>query len=119
MRKGRELKTNSEDLKTLRRPSSVLSRGRQIHQALTYYEQLLNFFSAIRLLFIVRRCKQFTVPCYSLSAGSYYCISTVDLIISFTLYPAHRMGKGNLVLRHSVPHFLSNSGGHSTPQRRN
>ena len=32
--------------------------------------------------------------------------------ISFTLYPAHsRVGRGNLVLRHSVPHFLPNSGG--------
>ena len=34
------------------------------------------------------------------------------IIISFTLYPAHgSVGRGNLVLRHSVPHFLPNSGG--------
>ena len=50
--------------------------------------------------------------------------------ISFTLYPAHRVGRGNLVLRHSVPHFPPNSGGidcwwksmprfSSTPERRN
>ena len=49
--------------------------------------------------------------------------------ISFTLYLAHsRVGRGNLVLRHSVPHFLPNSGGiaswvtelnSSTPERRN
>ena len=32
--------------------------------------------------------------------------------ISFTLYPAHNIvGRGNLVLRHTVPHFLQNSGG--------
>ena len=32
--------------------------------------------------------------------------------ISFTLYPAHgRVGRGNLVLRHSVPNFPMNSGG--------
>ena len=32
--------------------------------------------------------------------------------ISFTLYPTHsRVGRGNLVLRYSVPHFLPNSGG--------
>ena len=32
--------------------------------------------------------------------------------ISFTLYPAHsRVDWGNLVLRHSVPHFPPNSGG--------
>ena len=32
--------------------------------------------------------------------------------ISFTLYPAHsRVGRGNLVLRHSVPHCLPDSGG--------
>ena len=32
--------------------------------------------------------------------------------ICFTLYPAHsRVGRGNLVLRHSVLHFLTNSGG--------
>ena len=32
--------------------------------------------------------------------------------ISFTLYPAHsRVGRGNLVSRHSVPHFLPNSEG--------
>ena len=32
-------------------------------------------------------------------------------IISFTLYPAHcSVGRENLVLRHSVPHFLPNSG---------
>ena len=31
---------------------------------------------------------------------------------NFTLYPAHwRVGRGNLVLRHSVPHFLPYSGG--------
>ena len=31
---------------------------------------------------------------------------------NFTLYPAHsRVGRGNLVLSHSVPHFLPNSGG--------
>ena len=31
--------------------------------------------------------------------------------VSFTLYPAHsRVGRGNLVLRHSVSHFLPNSG---------
>ena len=33
-------------------------------------------------------------------------------IYSFTLYPAHsRVGRRNLVLRHSVPHILPNSGG--------
>ena len=33
-------------------------------------------------------------------------------LINFTLYPAHsRVGRGNLLLRHSVPHFLPNSGG--------
>ena len=32
--------------------------------------------------------------------------------ISFTLYPAHsRIGKGKLVLRHSVPHLSANFGG--------
>ena len=32
--------------------------------------------------------------------------------ISFTLYPTHsRVGRGNLVLSHSVPHFPSNSAG--------
>ena len=32
--------------------------------------------------------------------------------IGFTLGPAHgRLGRGNLVLRPSVPHFLPNSGG--------
>ena len=32
--------------------------------------------------------------------------------ISFTLYPAHsRVGRGNLVLRHTVPHFPPNFGG--------
>ena len=32
--------------------------------------------------------------------------------VSFTLYPAHRrMGRWNLVLRHSVPRFLPNLGG--------
>ena len=31
---------------------------------------------------------------------------------SFMLYPAHsRVGRENVVLRHSVPHFLPNSGG--------
>ena len=35
-----------------------------------------------------------------------------NLKISFPLYPSHsRVGKGNLSLRHSVPHFLPNSGG--------
>ena len=49
---------------------------------------------------------------------------------SFMLYPADsRVGRGNLVLRHSTPHFLPNSGGFewqnsmprfaSTPERRN
>ena len=39
-------------------------------------------------------------------------VKTIQSIeISFTLYPAHsRVGRGNLVLRHSVPHFLPNSG---------
>ena len=32
--------------------------------------------------------------------------------ISFTLCPVHsRVGRGSVVLRHSVPHFLPNSGG--------
>ena len=32
--------------------------------------------------------------------------------ISFTRYPAHsRVGRGNLVLGHSVPHFTPNLGG--------
>ena len=32
--------------------------------------------------------------------------------INFTLYPAHsRVGRGNLVLKHSVPHFPPSSGG--------
>ena len=36
---------------------------------------------------------------------------SIFFLISFTLYPAHsRVGRGNLVLRHSVPHFLPNSG---------
>ena len=31
---------------------------------------------------------------------------------SFTLYPAHsRIGRGTIVLRHSVPHSPPNSGG--------
>ena len=31
---------------------------------------------------------------------------------SFTLYPAHcRVGRENIVLKHSVTHFLPNSGG--------
>ena len=56
-------------------------------------------------------------------------ISVIDttIFISFTLHLAHSMvGRGNLVLRHSVPHFLPDSGGvacwvagHSTPERRN
>ena len=33
-------------------------------------------------------------------------------LLSFTLFPAHsRVGRGNLVLRHSVAHFPPNSGG--------
>ena len=44
------------------------------------------------------------------------CYSSLRFIkiylISFTLYPAYsRVGRGNLVLRNSVPHFLPNSGG--------
>ena len=51
--------------------------------------------------------------------------------VRFTLHPAHStVGRGNLVLRHSVPHFLPNSLGiacwqnstprfPSTPERRN
>ena len=42
--------------------------------------------------------------------------------ISFTLYPAHsRVGRGKLVLRHSIPHFLQNSTSRfaSTPEQRN
>ena len=36
----------------------------------------------------------------------------IKIIISFTLHPIHsRVGRGNLLLRHSVPHFLPNSGG--------
>ena len=36
----------------------------------------------------------------------------IKIYISFTLYPAHsRVGRGNLVLRHSVPQFPPNSGG--------
>ena len=41
---------------------------------------------------------------------------------SASLYPPlSRVGKGNLVLRHSVPHFLPNSGGIAkiAPERRN
>ena len=35
--------------------------------------------------------------------------SIFTFFFSFTLYPAHsRVGRGNLVLRHSVPHFLPN-----------
>ena len=42
----------------------------------------------------------------------YYCDCFIQKNqISFTLYPAHsRVGRGNLVLRDSVPHFLPNSG---------
>ena len=45
-----------------------------------------------------------------------YCIYNIIIIIgisiSFTLYTTHsRVGKGNLVLRHSVPHFPPSSGG--------
>ena len=36
----------------------------------------------------------------------------INLIISFTLYPAHsRVRRGNVVLRHFVPHFPPSSGG--------
>ena len=38
--------------------------------------------------------------------------SIYSIFFSFTLYPANsRVGWGNLVLRHSVPHFLPNSRG--------
>ena len=41
----------------------------------------------------------------------YSCFKILNQI-SFTLYPAHsRVGRENLVLRYSVPHFLPNSGG--------
>ena len=44
--------------------------------------------------------------------------------IIVTLYPIHsRIGTGNLVLRHSIPHFPLNSGSatqrHALPQRQN
>ena len=36
----------------------------------------------------------------------------IIIIISFTLYPAHRrIGRGNLVLRHFVTHLLPDSRG--------
>ena len=38
-------------------------------------------------------------------------IGIIILFFRFTLYPAHsRVGRENLVLSHSVPHFLPNSG---------
>ena len=36
----------------------------------------------------------------------FYIYLKKDIFFSFTLYPAHsRVGRGNVVLRHSVPHF--------------
>ena len=39
-------------------------------------------------------------------------ILVIIIFFNFMLYPAHsRVGRGNLVLRHSVPHFSPSSGG--------
>ena len=41
-----------------------------------------------------------------------YSLKNKNKYISFTLYPAHRrVGRGNLVLTYSVPHFTPNSEG--------
>ena len=47
----------------------------------------------------------------AVQVSNYFC-KKYYFSFSFTLYPAHsRADRGNLVLRHSVPHFLPNSGG--------
>ena len=62
------------------------------------------------------------IPIYSKKILSIWCILILHIVslslsiyiiyFSFILYPAHsRVGRGNLELRHSAPHFLSNSGG--------
>ena len=60
-----------------------------------------------------RQHKQFCTCVYIWWVCVHYMLfSTVNKNVSFTLYPIHnRVGRGNLVLRHSVTHFLLNSGG--------
>ena len=60
-------------------------------------------------------CKKFLLIFFS---SPYYILLIIyandifKTFISFTLYPAHsRVGRGNLVLRHSIPPFLPNFGG--------
>ena len=50
-----------------------------------------------------------SVPVQRLLQLNNVVTNCIIVIISFTQYPAHiRLGRGNLVLRHRVHHFLSN-----------
>ena len=60
----------------------------------------------------VYRNVQLVCIAYAYSIVIVFLVPLIILKISFTLYPAHsKVGRENLVLRHSVPHFLPNSGG--------
>ena len=56
-------------------------------------------------ILIIKKILNFAEWKSACNAGSF-------IYVSFTLYSAHsRVGRGNLVVRHSVSHFLPNSGG--------
>ena len=68
------------------------------------------------LLFLDELGREFAArQAYHFSSVKIFLFNTLDMKInkmSFTLYPAYsRVGRGNLVLRHSVPHFPPNFGG--------
>ena len=66
---------------------------------------MLNLWFKVRDKFFPSALKRY-------SHISKYKNNNMNIYILFTLFPVHiRVGRENLVLRYSVPHFLPNSGG--------